>query len=105
MKVVFLVHAMKVYGGERKSVSPHSLITVLDGGEWSNLGLESFIHAKKNPWFSSNRKLSGPRNRFGQFLEKITFPAPARIRNLDSPARTLVIIPTTLHRPRIVCYL
>jgi len=66
MKVVFLVHAMKAYGGEQKSVSPHSLVTVLDGGEWSNSYLDSSIHAKE-PWFSLNRELDGPRSRSGQF--------------------------------------
>ena len=51
---------------EQTSVSPHSLVTVLDRGEWSNSGLDSFIHAKE-PWFSLNRKLGGPRSRYRQF--------------------------------------
>jgi len=46
-------------------------------------------------WYKLNRRLGGPWSRKGRFGEKMSL-APAALRTLDRPARSLVTILTTL---------
>ena len=84
---------MNAYG---KSVGTVALILNLDGGKGHPHGA-TVLRPGKCLRYGLNRRLGGPWNRHGRFGKKMSL-APAAIRTLDRPARSLVTISNTLSR-------